>query len=91
MDVRAERRVEPILAKVEPALAIEQGADLHHPHVVVGIAQPEPADVEPFLEDEPGAKAEPGEQDEQLPVPLDQARSPPLPFLYPCFAAFFGL
>ena len=39
MDVRPEGRVHPILSKVEPALPVEQAADLHHPHIVVGVAR----------------------------------------------------
>src|SRR6476646_6928628 len=90
MDIGAEWRVEAILPKVEPALPVEQGADLHHPHFVVGIAEAEIADFEPLPEDEPGAKAEPHQQDEQLPAALDQLGSPPLPFLYLALQHFSG-
>ena len=44
MDVRPDRRAQPMLPKVEPALPVKQAADLHHPHVVVGVAEPEKAD-----------------------------------------------
>ena len=40
-------RIELVLAKVEPVLPAEQGADLAHPHIVVGVAQPEADDPAP--------------------------------------------
>ena len=88
VDVRAERRVQPILAKVEPVLPVEQRADLHDPHVVVGIAEAEPADLGPFAEHVPGAEAEPDEQHDQLPPPLEQLERARFPFPYLAFGHF---
>ena len=68
MDVRAKRRVHPIVAKVVPALPMKPGANLHDPHVVVGIAEPEPADLRLMLEDHPAAEAEPAKDSDRDPM-----------------------
>src|SRR4051794_29448911 len=77
VDVRAKWGVHPVLAKVEPALPVQQRAHLHDPHIVVGVAETEVADVAPLVEDEPAAKAEPGQEGDQLPLarePVQHAR-----------------
>ena len=54
-------------------------ADLHDPHIVVGIAEPEPADLVPLPEDEPGAEAEPDEDDDAASSGARPARAPAAP------------
>ena len=77
VDVRAVWRVHPVLAKVEPALPVQQRADLHHPHIVVGIAQGEVADAVPAVEDEP-AQERPShdQQRDRLPVAREPIQRP---------------
>src|SRR5262245_8855342 len=58
-----------MLRKIEPALAVEQSAYLHHPHIVVGVAEREPADRVPAIVDKPDAEKQPHEQRDNLPVP----------------------
>src|SRR3954452_6831823 len=79
-----------MLAEVIPALAVEPGADLHDPHIVVGIAETEPADVGPLVENEVRAEAEPDEDGDQLPVALDQLERAPLKFLVLALRHFSG-
>ena len=67
---------EPMLREVEPALAAEQAADLHHAHIVVGVAEAEEPDLVRPVEDEPGAEQQPEGGDDPLPVPLEQLKSP---------------
>src|SRR3546814_11337276 len=71
MDVGAIRRVEPILAEVEPALAVQERADLHQAEVIVGVAQREPADQVPPDRDEHRRRPEPEERHPQPPVPVE--------------------
>ena len=40
---------QPVLGEIVPALAGEQAADLHHPHIVVGVAEREDADRAPAV------------------------------------------
>ena len=63
----------------EGSQAVEQAADLHHPHVVVGVAEIEEADIAPFAVNEPGAEAEPDEQHKQFPLPVDDVDRPRFP------------
>src|SRR4029079_16467970 len=79
VDVLPERGIHPVLAKVEPALAVKQATDLHHPHIVVGVAEREEADVTPLVVDEPGRNAEPPEEDDPLPMAIDRDRDLRLP------------
>jgi hypothetical protein len=53
MDVEAAGWVEVIIAEVVPILPIEQRTDLHQPHIVVGIAQPQRPDLRPSADDIP--------------------------------------
>src|SRR3546814_20875921 len=71
MYVCAIRRVEPILAEVEPALAVQERADLHQAEVIVGVAQREPADQVPPDRDEHRRRPEPEERHPQPPVPVE--------------------
>ncbi len=76
MDVGAQRRVQPILAKIVPVLAGEQRTNLAHPHIVIGVGEHEELDRVPTIDDEVDAKAEPDGDRHPLPVainPLDNA------------------
>mgnify|MGYP003296022843 CR=1 FL=1 len=85
----AMRRVEAMLDEVEPALPVEQGADLRDAHIVVGVAQREAAHLPPAGEQRVSRVTKPEQDDDQLPVahrprihPLDQI-APPLPNVSP--------
>ena len=67
-----DRRVDPMLPQVEPVLPVEQRADLHHPHIVVGVAEPEVADLGPAAKQEPGAKPKPRQNHDPAPSPVEQ-------------------
>ncbi len=91
VDVGAERRAQPVLAKVVPVLPMEQAAHLHHAHIVVGIAEREDVDRRPMVEQEPAAKAEPGQQHDPFPVPRDKSQCPLVKLLILALAHFSAL
>ena len=55
---------------------VEQGADLAHPHIVVGVAEHEAADRRPAGIDQPGAQQQPGEDQKQAPAPVENLLQP---------------
>jgi hypothetical protein len=63
VDVRAERRVQSVLPEIEPVLPLDEGADLHHPQIVVGVAEREAADRIPALAHQISGHDGPGQQD----------------------------
>ena len=73
MHVKPDRRIEPILAQIKPALPSEQRAHLHQPHVIVGIAQREPAHRVPAINQKPKRDCHPQDQRKALPMAVDQA------------------
>ena len=86
------RRVQPMLAKVEPALAVKQAADLHHAHVVVGVAEAEEADLVPTrLKMNQAQKREPDERARPTSSAARAARAPAPQSARSCAAAFFAL
>src|SRR5438132_8474481 len=90
MDVRAIGRVHPVIAKVVPALAVKQRADLHDPHIVVSVAEPEPTDLAPAPEDRPAAEGEPREQGDKLPVTPEPVERPSFEIPRLAFRHFSG-
>jgi putative flippase GtrA len=90
MDVRPEGRVHPIIAQIVPTLAMKQRADLHDPHVVVGVGKTEEADLIPLLEDEPAATHQPGKDDKPLPVALGELNRLPFPLVDLALQHFSG-
>ena len=72
VNIEAGWPVHLVLAKVEPALPVEQGTDLAHAHIVVGIGKDEAGDVVPARVDQPGRVEQPGQDDEQAPAAVDE-------------------
>ena len=69
MDVAtAVRRVEPMLGEVEPALAAEQGADLCHTQIIVGIGKREGLDQLPSVGNDEAHIEQPGKDQHPPPV-----------------------
>ena len=68
MDIGPFRWIEPVLAQIIPILTIQQRADLHHPHIVIGIAEREPDNRLPTGDNENGASRQPKQRDDQQPT-----------------------
>ena len=56
---------------------VEQAADLHHPHIVVGVAEREALDPRPAVEDQPGREAEPEQRAPPAPMPVHELEGRP--------------
>src|SRR3954469_10289030 len=61
-----------MLGEVVPALAAEQSADLHHAHIVVGVAEPENLDRAPAIVEHVGGDGEPAGEQPPAPAPVQK-------------------
>ena len=82
---------QPVLAKVEPVLAREQRPDLAHPHIVVGVAEPERLQLAPAVVEEPGRQQQPGDQHQPLPMAVGERERAVEVQLVLALLAFFAL
>jgi len=76
VNVGSEGRVQPVIAKVEPILSMQKSAHLHHPHIVVGVAEVEGANVRPLANDEGQAEQQPSREDQPFPMAIEKRERP---------------
>jgi hypothetical protein len=72
VDVGARGGIEFILAQVEPALPVQQRADLGHAEIVVCVAEREPVDRAPAPPQHVGDRADPEEPEPAPPMRIIQ-------------------
>ena len=68
MNIRAQRRIEAVLAQIIPILPAQKRTHLHHPHIIVRITEREPIDLRPAVQHEAYRAQHPEQQQPAQPM-----------------------